>query len=155
MQARERDLGRPGEVEVVALDVVDVDLVRREEAGAVHRLLADEHGRKDRHEPLRGHALEREAVDRELEQRGGADPVGEARAGEARAALHVDARELEVVLGIGDLGRLANAAQLDGVLLLEAVRRGGIGRVRNAIEELGPPPLRVAELRLRAAGGPP
>ena len=49
---REPDLGRAGEVELVALDLVDVHLVGRQEAGAVHRLLAHEHRRQHGHEAL-------------------------------------------------------------------------------------------------------
>ena len=42
----------PVRIETVALDRVDVDLLGRKEAGAVHRLLADEHRRDDRDESL-------------------------------------------------------------------------------------------------------
>ena len=48
VHGRQGHLGRAGEVELVALDPVDVDLLGREEAGAVHRVLADEHGREHR-----------------------------------------------------------------------------------------------------------
>ena len=52
VQRRKRDLGRARQVELVALDVVDVDVVGREEARAVHRRLADEHRRQHRDEAL-------------------------------------------------------------------------------------------------------
>ena len=85
MQAGERDLGRAGQVEVVGLERVDVRALGREEAGAVHRLLAHEHRRQHRHVAVRDGAVEREAVEREREQRRVADQVAEARAGEPRA----------------------------------------------------------------------
>ena len=56
------------------------DLVRREEAGAVHGRLADEHRRQDGREALLSQPVEGEAVERELEQRDLADAIGEARA---------------------------------------------------------------------------
>ena len=80
-----RDLRCPREEELVALDPVDVDLVGRQEPRAVHRLLADEHGRQDGDEALRDHAVEREPVERELDQRRLAHAVGETRPGDPRA----------------------------------------------------------------------
>ena len=44
--------------------------------------------------PCRDRRVEREAVEREREQRGVADEVAEARAGEPRGALHVEAADL-------------------------------------------------------------
>ena len=138
MHGRQGHLGRAGEVELVALDPVEVDLLGGEEAGAVHRVLADEHGREHRREPGGSEAVEREAVERELEQRGRADAVDEARAGDLGAALGVDPGELQVVARLeGERRRLADAAQLDGVLVREAVRGARIGRRGNALEELG------------------
>jgi hypothetical protein len=78
VQARERHLGRARQIEVVALDAVDVDLVRGQEARAVHRLLTHEHRREDRQEPFRGDAVECEAVHGQLEQGSCTNPVGEA-----------------------------------------------------------------------------
>ena len=80
----EGDLRGAGEVQVVALDAVDVDLVGRQEPGAVHRLLADEDGRQDGDEPARRDPVEREAVERQLEERRVAEAIGEARARDAR-----------------------------------------------------------------------
>ena len=90
VQARERDLGGAGQVEAVALDRVDVVLLGGEEAGSVHRLLAHEHGREDGREAARDEPVEREAVEREREQRGIADHVAESRARHLRRALHVE-----------------------------------------------------------------
>ena len=50
VQRGERHLRRTGEEEPVGLEGVDVRAVGREEARAVHRLLADEDGRDDRRE---------------------------------------------------------------------------------------------------------
>ena len=134
VQRGERHLRRAGQVEAVALvEAVQVRLLGGQEAGAVHGLLADEHGRQDELEAARGQPVDREAVERELEQRGVAAAVGEARAGEPRAALHVDPvvgrAELEVVARREvEAGRGADLAQHDGVLVGQAVGRLGIGR---------------------------
>ena len=94
MQPGERDLGGAREVELVGLERVDVRPVGREEAGAVHRLLAHEHGRQHRREPVRNRAVEREAVERQREERGVADQEAEARARQARGALELEAADL-------------------------------------------------------------
>ena len=73
--------------------------------------------------------LQRPAHERELEQHEVAAQVGEARARQPRAALHVDrvAGELEVVAAASPARGLADLAE-DGVL----VRRGRVGQVRAA-----------------------
>ncbi len=101
MQPGEGDLGGAGQVEPVLLERVDVRALGREEAGAVHRLLADEHRRQHRHVTVRDRAVDGEAVDREREQGGVADQVAEPRAGEARGALHVEAADLGVLRALG------------------------------------------------------
>ena len=131
VQAGERDLRRAGEVELVALDRVDVRAVGREEAGAVHRLLADEHRRQHRQVAVRRGAVEREPVEREREQRRVAEHVAEARAGQPGGALHVEAADLGVLLRLCELRRLADPAELRGVLVGEAVRRRVVRRVRQ------------------------
>jgi hypothetical protein len=136
VDAGERHLRGSGEVQPVAFDRVDVDLVGGEKPGAVHRLLADEHGRQDRHEALGGERLDRVAVKSELGQGGGSDAVREPRARDARAPLHVDAGELEVILCPGQLARLADPTELDSVLFGHTVRRRRIGRVRHLCEQL-------------------
>ena len=99
--------------------------------------------------PGGGEAVEREAVEGELEQRGRADAVDEPRARDLGAALRVDARELEVVARLeGERRRLADAAELDGVLVGEAVRSARVGRRRDAFEQLGAAPLRGGECLL-------
>ena len=135
----ERDLRGSGEVELVALDPVDVHLVRREEAGAVHGRLADEHRREDGREALLRQPVEGEAVERELGKRDVAEAVGEARPRDLRTALHVDLAELEVVARLeAERRRVARPAHLDRVLLGEAVGRARVGRIRDAGEQLVP-----------------
>ena len=99
MQRGERDLGRADEVQVVLGQVVDLLLGVGQHARAVERLLAHEHRRDDRLEAVAAQLLERPAHERELEEHEVAAQVGEARARQPRAALHVDALagELEVV----------------------------------------------------------
>src|SRR5688572_12383279 len=142
-------LGRAREVELVALDAVEVHLVRGEEAGAVHGLLADEHRRQDGREALRGQPVEREAVERQLEARRGPDTVDEARARDLGAALRVDTRELEVVARLeGERRRVADAPELDGVVVREAVGGTRVRGCRNAVEQLGAPALGGCEILL-------
>ena len=133
VQPRERDLRRAGEIELVALDRVDVRAVGREEPGAVHRLLADEHRRQHRQMSVPDRRVEREAVDREREQRRVAEHVAEARAGEPRGPLHVEAADLGVLLHLGELRRLAPAPDLDRIVLRVAVGRGVVRRVRDSV----------------------
>ena len=90
MQRGERDLGRPDQVEVVVGQAVDLLLGVGQEARAVERLLADEHGRDHGLEAVADELVHRPRDERELEQREVAAQVGEARARQARAALHVD-----------------------------------------------------------------
>ena len=133
MEARERDLGGAGQVEVVGLERVDVRALGREEAGAVHRLLAHEHRRQQRRVAVRGRAVEREAVERHRDERRVADEVAEARAREPRGALHLEAADLGVLGPVRR--RVADAAQLDGVLVGVAVRRRRVGRIRHEREQ--------------------
>ena len=120
MQGGQRDLGGPDEVEVVVGHTVDLLLGVGEEAGPEHRLLAHEHGRDDRLEPVRAEPLDGEAHERELEQDQRPAQVGEARARHARAGLHVDetAQQLEVIATL----RAGGADLAQDLLLLP---RGG------------------------------
>ena len=68
VEAAERDLGRAREVEILAVELVDVGIRRRQPARSVQRLLAHEHGRQDGGEALRDEAVEREPVERERER---------------------------------------------------------------------------------------
>ena len=136
VEAGERDLGRARQVEVVVGERVDVRALGRKEAGAGHRLLADEHGREHGREAVLGEMRERGAVERERDERRVADQVAEARAREARRPLHVEAPDLGVLARLRQLGRLARARDLDRVLLLGAVRHRLVRRVRHLGEQL-------------------
>src|SRR5581483_6866137 len=88
-----------------------------------------------------------------LQKRDVADPVDEARAGDLRRALGIDPAEclpeIEVVTYREvEARRLAPAADLDGVLVGEAVGRRHVGRVGDAVEDLLPSRLRLRQLLL-------
>ena len=134
MHRCERDLRGAGEEEAVLLELVDVRLLGREEAGADHRLLAHEHGREHRCEPGGGDVIEREAVEREREERGVADDVAEARAREPCGALELEAADLARLPRLGEHRWLADAAQLLGVVLGVAVGCRSVRRVRDERE---------------------
>ena len=123
----ERDLGGAREVQLVCLERVDVRALGREEAGAVHRLLAHEDRRDHRRVAVRGGTVEGEAVERHRDERRVAGDVPEARAREPRRALELEAPDLGV-LGPGR-ARLPDAADLDGVLVgrRRRARRGRAG----------------------------
>jgi hypothetical protein len=55
-----------------------------------------------------------------------------------------------VVLRIGELRRFAHAPDLDRVLFRGALRGRRIGWVRNPVEQLGSPPLRIGKLLFQA-----
>src|ERR687892_713075 len=151
VHGRQGHLRGPGQVEVVALDTVDVGLVRGEEPRPVHGRLAHEDGREHRREPLLHQPLQREAVEGELHERGVADPVGEARARDPGAPLHVDPAEREMVERLeGELAPLAAAADLDGIVVGEAVRRARVRWIGHPREELVEAGLRLGELALQA-----
>jgi hypothetical protein len=67
VQRRERDLGRPHQIEVVVGQVVDLLLGVGQEPGAQQRVLAHQHGRDHRLEPVPAELLEGPAHERELE----------------------------------------------------------------------------------------
>ena len=99
----QRHLGGADEVEVVVGQGVDLLLGVGQKAGAVQRLLADEHRRDHRLKALAAELLHGVAHERQLQQDQVAAQVGKARAREPRAALHVDARpgQLEMVAAAG------------------------------------------------------
>ena len=136
MQAGERDLGRPRQVEVVVLQRVDVRALRREEAGSDHRLLPDEHRGQHRREARLGRVLDRKAVERQREQRRVADDVAEARSGQPGGALELEAPDLRCLPHLCERGRLTEAPQLHGVVLAGAVGCRFVGWVRYRGESL-------------------
>ena len=128
MQRGERDLAGADEVQVVLGQVVDLLLGVGQEAGAVEGVLAHEHGRDHRLEAVAAQLLQRPADQRELEEDELGAQVGEARARQARRALHVDplAGQLQVVARRRVHARLADLAH-DGVLVGRA-RVGQVGQ---------------------------
>ena len=105
MVARERDLARAGEVEVVGGQVVDLVGVLAEEPGAAHDLRAHQRRGDQRDEAGRERAVERETHQGELQTCADAAQEVEARAGDLDAARDVDGAE--------------HLAQLDVVARLE------------------------------------
>src|SRR5581483_11221111 len=81
------------------------------------------------------------------DERGIPDHEPEARAGEACCSFHLEPPDLRV-LG-PRRGRLADAADLDGVLLRDAVGRRRVGRVRHLGEQLVARGLRRRQLRFQ------
>ena len=152
MQRRQRHLGGADQVEVVLGQAVDLLLGVGQEAGPVQRLLADEHRRDHRLEPLRPELLERVAHERQLEQHEVAAQVGEARARQPRRALHVDPRTRELEVVAAGLARLADL--LEHRVLVGSVGRGQVGQRREHRVALGArprSPRRSARGRARRA----
>jgi hypothetical protein len=78
--------------------------------------------------------VEGEPVERHRHERCVADHVAEARARDARSALHVEAGELRVLARLGERRGFADAPELFGVVLAVAVGRGRVWRVRHQSE---------------------
>ena len=93
MKRRHRHLGRAHQVEIVLLDSVNVDRVRREEACAVHRLLPHENRWSIAIWPFKRRAQARTDI-AQFQQGEVADAIDEARTGDLGAACSV-----EVLLG--------------------------------------------------------
>ena len=135
MQARQRDLGRTGEIEPVRGELVDVCLVGGKRARADQRLLADEDRRQHGDEPLRGESVERQAVEREREQRRVAHPVAEAGARHPCGALHLEAPDLGVLARLVECRGLADPAHLGDVVLGRSVGDVRMRQVGDAQRE--------------------
>ena len=155
VEARERDLGRAGQVEAVGRKLVDVRLIGREGAGSDQRLLAHEHRWQHRDEAVRRQPVERQPVEREREPRRVADPVAEAGTGHPSRALHVEAADLDVLARAFGRRRLADPPELLHVVLGGAVRssRRREDSGRGAPARRVPPRPRRAPPRRR--GAPP
>ena len=93
--------------------------------------------------------VDREAVEREGEERRIADEVAEARAGESRGALELETPDLRSLLDVVARRRLADAAELDRILLGVAVGDRVVGRVRDLEQSSVPLGLRRGEGVLR------
>ena len=151
MHGGERDLGGTGEKEAVLLERVDVRLLGREETRPDHRLLADEHRWQHGCEPRRRDVVERKAVEREREQGGVADDVAEPRSGESGGALELESADLARLLRVRRAGGLAEAADLDGVVLRVTVRGGIVRWIRDERERVLTRSLRGRQLLLGCA----
>ena len=149
VQPRERDLGRPGQVEAVLADLVVLVLLGREEARPVHRLLADEDGRQDRREARGDGAVERPAIEGERQERGVADEVPEPGPRHPSSALHLETAELEVLCRRGQLRPVADDA-LDRPLRVFLLFVGNrlVRWVRHFLQQLVPRRLGGRELLL-------
>ena len=133
----QRHLRRPDQVELVRVRDVDVDLVGREEPAAEHRLLADEHRRDHRDEPVRRQHVERVADQRELHVHDVAQQVDEPRAAGPRGRVRCRACRAAHPAPRGPWARsrtsgFAVPAHLDRVLVREPVRRGPV-RARSGV----------------------
>ena len=93
--------------------------------------------------------VDREAVEREGEERRIADEVAEARAGESRGALQLETPDLRSLLDVVARRRLADAAELDRILIGVSVGDRVVGRVRDLEQSSVPLGLRRGEGVLR------
>ena len=109
VQRGEGNLGCARQEQALALEGIDVRAVGREEARAVHRLLAHEDRRDDGRESRLREMVERELVEGHRDARRVADDVAEARARHARCALHVETADLRVLPRLRKCGGLADA----------------------------------------------
>ncbi len=103
--------------------------------------------------PRPADAVEREPVEREREQRGVADDVAEARAGETCGPFHVEAPDLRVLLRVGELRRLADSGRSRPRRrrCRRRVRSRPAGSERARAPRRGRPPRRRAPARRAAA----
>ncbi len=142
VEGRHRDLRGADQVEVLALDAVDVVGGLAQEAGALHGARAHQRRRGGLDE-ARGAGLVHGHVDqRQLELRADAGEEVEARAADLGAALEVEGAEelaeLDVVTRLEvELARRADLLD-DRVVLLAAGRRGVVGEVGDGPDRLVP-----------------
>ena len=126
---RKSHLGGAREEEAVLLELVDVRLLGWEESGAEHCLLAYEDGREDGREAGGSNVVKRKSVEGEGEQRRIADEIAEARSREPGSPFEFESTDLACLLRIRRRGRIADAAELHGVILGIAVGRGRMRRI--------------------------
>ncbi len=150
VQAHERDLARADEEQVVLLHLVRLLATEREIARPLHRAL-EHHDRRDHElEPARHEHVDREARDRELEERAIAGERVRATARELSRTLLVHEAEvvhqIDVILRLElELARRADLADLDVVLFALADRDLGPRDARHAEHELVEFLLRLGE----------
>jgi hypothetical protein len=78
VQPRQRHLGRSDQEEVVTVDLVHLMAIGGKEPGIDHHLLAHQHRRYHRDEPVPVEKLENPLDERELQADGGPHQIGEA-----------------------------------------------------------------------------
>ncbi|CAL2067135.1 protein of unknown function [Streptomyces murinus] len=140
---RERHLGGADQVEVVLVEVVDVLRGLAEEAGAGHRLRADQRRGQHRSEAGRGGLGHRRVHQGQLQQGADTGEEVEAGAGDLGAALDVDRAEqlpeFQMVLGFKALGTEVadGAVRLQGdEVLLAADGDVGVDEVAEPEQQL-------------------
>ena len=156
MVGRHRDLRRADEVEVLALDPVDVVGGLAEEAGALHRPRPDQRRRDHLDEAGVAGLLHRQVDQRQLELGADAGEEVEARARHLGAALDVDGAEhpaeLDVVARLealgGEVARRADRLE-HGVVVLAAGRRRVVGEVGDRQDRRPARPPRPRSARPR------
>ena len=138
MECRQRDLARPEEKELAVVDVIHLSTIGGEESGLLHRALAHQSGRDNRHETVADDRGHRVVDERELEQRALAHDVREPGAARLRGARRVDEahrlRERGVVERRGRR-RLTDDAH-DLAVVLAAVGCRHVGRVGHLQPEI-------------------
>ena len=147
MQRRRRDLTRPDEEQLAAVDLVDLGPVGGKETGVLHRVLAYQHGRNDRCEALGDDASRHPLHERELEQRAFAHQVREARPAHLDRLLGLDEADADAELGVIEWRRVAwladDAQHL--VVVFAAHRHGCISWVRHLEQQLPQTRLGIGE----------
>ena len=142
MVGRHRDLAGADEVEVLALDPVDVVGGLAEEAGALHRARLDQRRRDHLGEAGLAGLVHRQVDQRELELGADAGQEVEPRAADLGAALEVDGAEhpaeLDVVARLEvELARRPDVLEDDEVVLAAGGRLVG-GEVGDRLDRLVP-----------------
>ena len=152
MEAGECYLGGAGQVQTVALESVEVRLLGRQEPRAVHRLLPRQHGRQHDLEPQPDEMIEGVPIHRKLQQGSRPAAVGEARPGQLRPPIQIETPQLHMILSREVKGRrLADPADLDGIVVGVAVGDVVGRRVRDSHEQCRPASLDVGQLGLGCA----
>ena len=145
MQAGQRHLGGAHQVHVVALEVVDLLVVRVQEAGALHDVRAHQHRRDHELEAGLARLLGGEHEHAQLQPGAVAGQVVEARAADLGAALHVDNPQrlcqVQVVFDLEvEFGHFADVLDYDEVLLAAG---------RRTLDDVGDGVLQLLQLLLR------
>ena len=138
--AGDRNFGRPDQALIIALAAIDLLLVQREEAGAVHQPVGDKDGDGQRRIAALHHCVPGEPQHGLVQHGACAAEHVVARAGDLHAALHIDHAErhaefemvLELEAQVSLVPGLAMLADLDIFGLVAAARGVGVGDLRDA-----------------------